>query len=66
VTAHPGRDRAVIPVWTDRHGRPWLDTGKTQPKTGEPIVELADGADKGPLGWVESEFGPVVELGSAR
>jgi hypothetical protein len=51
-----------IPVWEDRYGRAWLDTGKVS-KAGQPMIELADGSAQGALDWVQTEFGPVEQLG---
>ncbi|WP_326829638.1 hypothetical protein OIE13_05715 [Streptosporangium sp. NBC_01810] len=50
-----------IPGWTDREGRLWLDTGYT--KDGEVVIELLNGAARGTLGWVDSQFGPMEKLG---
>jgi hypothetical protein len=58
--------RDIIPCWLDIEGRLWMDTGQTHAKTKEPIIELANGAVNGALGWVNKEFGPLERLGIQR
>ncbi|TMS00221.1 hypothetical protein [Nonomuraea basaltis] len=53
-------------AWMDREGRLWMDSGRTDPKTNEPVIELLNGAASGRLGWVEKEFGPLEQLGIQR
>lgn len=53
-------------AWYDREGRVWMDTGYTDPKTSEMLLDLVNGAARGRRSWVEKEFGPLQELGDRR
>ncbi|MFI6732131.1 hypothetical protein ACIBI9_04290 [Nonomuraea sp. NPDC050451] len=55
--------RVIIPAWVDLEGRVWMDTGRTHPKTHEPIIELLNGSAQGALRWVNNQFGPLEQLG---
>ncbi|WP_113703804.1 hypothetical protein [Nonomuraea lactucae] len=55
--------RPIIQAWADRQGRVWMDTGKLHVKTHEVIIELLNGEAKGSLSWVNSQFGPLEQLG---
>ena len=53
-----------IPAWADREGRLWLDSGRV--KDDQPVIELLDGSIRGPLDWVDGQFGPMEKLGVTR
>lgn len=57
---------ATIPVWVDRDGRLWMDTGLLQRGTNEMVIELFNGEARGALSWVEKEFGPLERVGMVR
>jgi len=50
-----------IPAWADQEGRLWLDSGRV--KGDQPVIELVDGSFRGPLDWVDGQFGPMEKLG---
>lgn len=53
-------------AWWDREGRVWMDTGHSDPKSKEPLIELLNGAARGRVSWVEKEFGPLEQIGVQR
>jgi hypothetical protein len=51
----------MIEMWIDSEGRVWADTGHKDP-TGDVIVELLNGAVRGPFIKIALEVGRLTNL----